>query len=89
MRPETDLSREKVVRYIEAHNVQTRILFSGNLAKHACFDQIRGTEAYRVVGSLDVTDQIMNNTFWIGVYHGMTDNMLDYMAKTIIEAVNQ
>ena len=67
--------------------MQTRLLFSGNLIKHPCFDQIRGTDAYRVVGNLEVTDFIMNNTFWVGVYPGMTDEMIDYMAKVIIEAV--
>ena len=49
---------------------------------------IRGTNAYRVAGSLEMTDFIMNNTFWVGVYPGMTDEMIDYMAKIIIEAVN-
>jgi CDP-6-deoxy-D-xylo-4-hexulose-3-dehydrase len=44
-------------------------------------------EGYRVVGDLKVTDEIMTNTFWVGVYPGMTDEMIDYMAKTIIEAV--
>ena len=67
--------------------MQTRLLFSGNLIKHPCFDQIRGTEAYRVVGGLEVTDFVMNNSFWVGVYPGMTDEMIDYMAKTIREAV--
>lgn len=80
--------REKVVRYIESKNVQTRMLFSGNLIKHPCFDSIRGTDAYRVVGTLENTETIMNNTFWVGVYPGMTDEMIDYMAKTIIEAVS-
>ena len=46
------------------------------------------SKGYRVIGDLSVTDSIMNNTFWIGVYPGMTDEMIDYMAKTIIEAVN-
>lgn len=80
--------RETVVRYIESKNVQTRMLFSGNLIKHPCFDSIRGTDAYRVVGELQNTETIMNNTFWVGVYPGMTDEMIDYMAKTIIEAVS-
>lgn len=88
LKPESGLEREKVVRYIEGKNVQTRMLFSGNLIKHPCFDSIRGTDAYRVVGGLDGTDNIMKNTFWVGVYPGMTDSMIDYMAKTIIEAVN-
>ena len=69
--------------------MQTRLLFSGNLIKHPCFDQIRGTDAYRVVGDLPVTDFVMNNTFWVGVYPGMTDDMIDYMAKVIIEAVQE
>lgn len=55
--------------------------------KHPCFDQIRGTGAYRVAGSLEATDFIMNNTFWVGVYPGMTDDMIDYMARIIIEAI--
>lgn len=82
------LDRNKITRYIEDHNVQTRLLFSGNLIKHPCFDQIRGTDAYRVVGGLETTDFIMNNTFWVGVYPGMTDEMIDYMAKIIKEAVD-
>ena len=82
------ISREKVVSYVEAHGVQTRMLFSGNLTKHPCFDEMRKTgEGYRVVGDLSVTDNIMMNTFWVGVYPGMTDEMIDYMARTIIEAV--
>ncbi len=83
------LSRNNITQFIEKHNIQTRLLFSGNIIKHPCFDQIRGTSAYRVVGDLKNTDYIMNNTFWVGVYPGMTDEMIDYMAKIIIEAVNQ
>lgn len=88
LKDDSGLDREKVVRYIESKNVQTRMLFSGNLIKHPCFDSIRGTDAYRVAGELTATDKIMKNTFWVGVYPGMTDEMIDYMAKTIIEAVN-
>ena len=88
VRAEGGLDRNSITKYIEEHNVQTRLLFSGNLIKHPCFDQIRDTDAYRVSGSLQVTDYVMNNTFWVGVYPGMTDEMIDYMAKVIIEAVN-
>lgn len=87
VRPETGLDRNKVTRYIEDHNIQTRLLFSGNLIKHPAFDRIRNSDAYRVVGSLQNTDFVMNNSFWVGVYPGMTDEMIDYMAKVIIEAV--
>ena len=87
VRPETGIERNRVIRYIEDHNIQTRLLFSGNLIKHPCFDEIRGTEMYRVSGNLSNTDFIMNHTFWVGVYPGMTDKMLDYMAQVIMEAV--
>lgn len=83
------LSRNQMVKYVEEHNIQTRLLFSGNLIKHPCFDEIRGTDAYRVSGSLDNTDLIMNNTFWVGVYPGMTKEKLDYISQIIIEAVEQ
>ncbi len=69
--------------------MQTRLLFSGNLIKHPCFDQIRGTDKYRVVGKLEQTDFVMNNSFWAGVYPGMTDEMIDYIAKVIIEGVGK
>lgn len=87
VRPESGLKRNDVTRFIEEHNVQTRLLFSGNLILHPCFDQIRDTDAYRVSGSLDETNFIMNNTFWIGVYPGMTEEKLAYMSKVIHEAV--
>lgn len=77
--------RNEFIRYLEENNIQTRLLFSGNLIKHPCFNKIRGTAAYRVVGNLSNTDYIMNNTFWIGVYPGMSKAMLDYMADMIIE----
>ena len=84
------VDKNKVVQYIEDHGVQTRMLFAGNLTKHPCFDQMRATgEGYRIVGELTNTDRIMNDTFWVGVYPGMTDEMIDYMAKTIKEAVDQ
>ena len=84
------IDREKVVRYIEEHGVQTRMLFAGNLTKHPCFDQMRASkEGYRIIGSLEVTDKIMNESFWVGVYPGMSREMLAYMAKIIKEAVNQ
>lgn len=82
------VDRNAVVSYIESKGVQTRALFAGNLTKHPCFDEMRKTgEGYRVVGDLANTDRIMSDTFWVGVYPGMTDEMIDYMAKVIIEAV--
>jgi CDP-6-deoxy-D-xylo-4-hexulose-3-dehydrase len=64
------------------------MLFSGNIIRQPVFDEMRKSgEGYRVVGNLSATDHVMNNSFWIGVYPGMTDEMLEYMAKTIIETV--
>lgn len=84
------VSRNEVVQYVESKGVQTRMLFAGNLTRHPCFDEMRKTgEGYRVIGDLHVTDQIMNDTFWVGVYPGMTDEMIDFMAKTIREAVEK
>jgi len=87
VKPETGLNRNVVTRFIEDHNIQTRLLFSGNITRHPCFDQIRNTDAYRVVGSLDNSDFIVNNSFWVGVYPGMTKEKLDYMAEVISDAV--
>ena len=81
------IDRTELVKKIEAANIQTRALFAGNLIRHPCFDQIRGTDAYRVVGDLKVTDRIMKDTFWVGVYPGMTDAMIDRMAKVIRESL--
>lgn len=84
------VNRNKVVQYVESKGVQTRMLFAGNLTKHPCFDQMRARkEGYRIVGDLSDTDRIMEDTFWVGVYPGMSDEMIDYMAKTIKEALNQ
>jgi CDP-6-deoxy-D-xylo-4-hexulose-3-dehydrase len=86
VRPESGLTRDAVTRFLEDRNIQTRLLFSGNIILHPCFDSIRGTDAYRVVGDLPVTDYIMRNSFWVGVYPGMTDAKLDWMAQSIVEA---
>lgn len=82
------IDRNKVVEYLEKNNIQTRNLFAGNIIKHPCFDEIRNQkETYRVVGNLENTDRIMKDTFWIGVYPGMTDKKIDYMIKTIKEVI--
>ena len=88
VRPDARISREELVREIEGYGIQTRNLFAGNLIKHPCFDEMRASgKGYRVAGELKNTDRIMNDTFWIGVYPGMTDKMLDYMVETIRKAI--
>lgn len=82
------IERKRIVAYLEEHGVQTRMLFAGNLTKHPCFDQMRQEgRGYRIATELTNTDRIMNDTFWVGVYPGMTDEMVDYMAKMITEAI--
>lgn len=82
------VSRNALVQKLEEQKIQTRMLFAGNLTKHPCFDEMRASgEGYRVVGSLNNTDRIMRDTFWIGVYPGMTGSMIGYMAENIASAV--
>lgn len=83
------IDRTRIVSAIEGKGIQTRMLFAGNLIKHPCFDAIRsdGTK-YRVVGGLENTDRIMRDTFWVGVYPGMTEEMLDYIAGAISDAAS-
>ena len=82
------IERAEIVRFIEEHGIQTRMLFAGNLTKHPCFDAMRASgEGYRIAGALTQTDRIMNDTFWLGVYPGLTDAKIDYIADIVKEAV--
>lgn len=82
------VDKQSVVTYVENCGVQTRNLFAGNLLRHPCFDEMRKTKTgYRVVGSLENTDRVMQDTFWIGVYPGMTPEKLCYMVKSIGDAL--
>ena len=82
------VERAKIVRSVEEHGIQTRMLFAGNLTKHPCFDAMRSAgKGYRIVGELTQTDRIMNDTFWLGVYPGLTDEKIDYMVQTVKDAV--
>lgn len=81
------VERHALVQQIEKLGIQTRMLFAGNLTKHPCFDQMRESgSGYRVIGDLAVTNRIMRDSFWVGVYPGMTDEMIDFMAKAIRES---
>ena len=84
------VDRERLVPYIESKGVQTRMLFAGNLTRHPCFDQMRRAgEGYRVAGTLEVTDRIMRDSFWVGVYPGMTLDRIEYMAGVIGEGIEK
>ena len=70
------VARVDLLKYLDQHNIGSRLLFAGNLIRQPYF---AGKE-YRVSGSLETTDNIMNNTFWIGVYPGLDAEMLDFVA---------
>ena len=90
VREDADFSREEIVRELEGNNIQTRMLFAGNLIYHPCFDLYRASkEGYRVVGELKNTDIVMNQTFWIGVYPGMDKPRLDWMIEVITTFVRE
>ncbi len=80
-------TRNEVVAYLEEHNIQTRNLFAGNILRHPCFEGLVEGVDYKVIGDLTKTDYAMYNSFWVGVYPGMTQAMLDEMVKRIHEAV--
>lgn len=84
VKPDAGFTRNELSEHLESKCIQTRNLFAGNLVKHPAFDEMRRTgEGYRIVGELTGTNFVMTNTFWIGVYPGMTTEMLDHMITTI------
>lgn len=84
VKSDAGFSRNDLTMFLEQQKIQTRNLFAGNLILHPAFDEMRRTcKGYRVVGELKNTDFVMNNSFWLGVYPGMTQPMLDYTIQTI------
>lgn len=79
LRPEAGVSRVDLLRYLDQYKIGTRLLFAGNLTRQPYF---QGRQ-YRVSGDLTNTDRVMNDTFWIGIYPGLTESMLDYAATRI------
>ncbi|MFA6104522.1 MAG: lipopolysaccharide biosynthesis protein RfbH [Victivallaceae bacterium] len=80
--------RNEIVEYLEKNRIQTRNLFAGNLTRHPCFDTLKAGKDFRISGKLDNTDKIMKDSFWIGLYPGMTGEMLDYMILKISDFLN-
>lgn len=82
------IDRKYVVQYLENKGIQTRMLFAGNLIKHPCFDMMREKQTgYRQIGTLRQTDRIMSDTFWVGIYPGMTDEEIAYMSHNIKQSI--
>ncbi|MGR2810124.1 lipopolysaccharide biosynthesis protein RfbH [Campylobacter coli] len=78
-------TRNEITSFLEECNIQTRTLFAGNIIRHPAFDVLKKDKDYRVVGNLEVTEKIMNDSFWIGVYPGMSEEMIEYMICRIQE----
>ena len=99
VREDAGFTRDEIVKHLEAYNIQTRMLFSGNIIKHPCFDALRSSgRSYRIVSPnstpqplkssiLPVTNRIMRDTFWVGVYPGLTQEMMHYIIETIRQFV--
>jgi CDP-6-deoxy-D-xylo-4-hexulose-3-dehydrase len=77
VRPEAPFTRNELVRYLESCKIATRLLFGGNLTRQPAYQGI----PCRVVGDLAITDIVMHQTFWIGVYPGLTEEMIAYVLK--------
>jgi len=80
VRPEAPFTRNDVVRYLESHKIATRLLFGGNLTRQPAFQDM----TYRVVGDLINTDTVMNQTFWVGVYPGLSSQMIEYIIEAFL-----
>ncbi|EAJ9149014.1 lipopolysaccharide biosynthesis protein RfbH [Campylobacter coli] len=81
----SSFTRNEITNFLEEHNIQTRNLFAGNITRHPAFNTLILNKDYRIIGDLKITDKIMNNSFWIGVYPGMNNEMIDYMIMKIKE----
>ncbi len=90
VKKDAPFTRDQLVRHLEENKIQTRMLFAGNLTKHPCFDEMRNSKSgYRIIDKLKNTDNIMNNSFWVGVYPGMTNAKLSEIAKHINTFIDQ
>lgn len=72
-------TRNQLTEYLEKHKIGTRNIFSGNLLKHPAYKNIK----YRTIGVMKNADIVMNNAFWLGVFPGITDEMMGYVKKTL------
>lgn len=89
LKDDIPFTRNQIVEHLEAANIQTRNLFAGNITRHPCFMDLVEGEDFRIAGNLSVTDKIMNDSFWVGVYPGMNQEAVSYMVETIREYVVQ
>lgn len=85
IRPDSGINRENLLRFLDKRKIGTRLMFAGNITRQPAYKNID----FRIVGDLRNSDIVMNHTFWIGVYPGLTDQMLDYVIECISEFVTK
>jgi len=79
LRDSSGTARVDLLKYLDEHKIGSRLLFAGNLVRQPYFQG----RTYRISGELKNTDNIMKNTFWVGIYPGLSESMLDYSAETM------
>ena len=79
------MDRAGLLKFLDSRKIGTRLLFAGNLLKQPAY---KGVD-FRIIGDLKNTDIVMNRTFWVGTYPGLTNEMLDFVAESIAEYVNK
>lgn len=82
--PELDVDREELLRHLDSRKIGTRLMFAGNITRQPAYRNVD----FRVVGELTNSDIVMKRTFWVGVYPGLTEPMLDYIADTILDFID-
>lgn len=82
--PDLDVNREELLRFLDSRLIGTRLMFAGNIMRQPAYRDVE----FRVVGDLTNTDIVMKRTFWVGVYPGLTEPMLDFVAESIIEFIS-
>ena len=85
LKGDVNFTRNDIVEFLEKNNIQTRNLFAGNITRHPCFSELEINKDYRIIAELKNTDKIMNDSFWVGVYPGMTEEKLQYIVDKIKE----
>jgi CDP-6-deoxy-D-xylo-4-hexulose-3-dehydrase len=85
IRAESHIRRTDLIQYLDSKKIGTRLLFGGNLLRQPAYKNVE----HRVIGALANTEQIMSNTFWIGVYPGLTNEMLSFVAEVIHDFVRE
>jgi len=101
VKEDAGFTRDEIVNHLESNGIQTRMLFAGNLIRHPCFDEMRKNgRGFRVVNSLSpthsftdsvipITDCVTRDTFWVGVYPGIEEKMIEYIVDKIQEFVKK